>query len=54
VQENESTYTQTEICKAKEAYEFLRCSGYPSPEEAIHLSKMEILLDYQNFQEKTS
>jgi hypothetical protein len=37
VQENESTYTQTEICKAKEAYEFLRCSGYPLPEEAIHL-----------------
>ena len=37
VQENESIYTRTEICPAKEAYEFLKCSGYPSPDEAINL-----------------
>lgn len=37
VQENESIYMRTEIKKAKAAYEFLRCSGYPSPDEAIHL-----------------
>jgi hypothetical protein len=28
---------QPKILKANEAYEFLKCSGYPSPEEAIHL-----------------
>jgi hypothetical protein len=37
VQDNEDLYTHTEVHKAKEAYEFLKCSGYPSPEEAIHL-----------------
>jgi hypothetical protein len=37
VKENESIYMGTEIQKAKEAYEFLKCSGYPSPDEAIHL-----------------
>jgi hypothetical protein len=37
VTENESLYTRSDIKKAKEAYEFLKCSGYPSPDEAIHL-----------------
>jgi hypothetical protein len=37
VQENEDLYTRAEVQRAKEAYEFLKCSGYPSPEEAIHL-----------------
>jgi hypothetical protein len=37
VKENESVYTHAEIKKAKEAYELLKCSGYPSPDEAIHL-----------------
>jgi hypothetical protein len=37
VVENESIYTQSQIKKAKEAYEFLKCSGYPLPDEAIHL-----------------
>jgi hypothetical protein len=37
VKENESLYTRSEIKKAKEAYEFLKCSGYASPNEAIHL-----------------
>jgi hypothetical protein len=37
VQENESIYTRTEIHRAKEAYEFLKCSRYPSPDEAINL-----------------
>jgi hypothetical protein len=37
VKENESIYTRSEVKKAKEAYEFLKCSGYPSPNEAIHL-----------------
>jgi hypothetical protein len=30
-------YTRAEVHKAKTAYEFLKCSGYPSPEEAVHL-----------------
>ena len=33
----ESTYISFEIKKAKEAYEFLKCSGYPLLDEAIHL-----------------
>jgi hypothetical protein len=37
VTENESIYTRSEIKKAKEAYEFIKYSGYPSPDEAIHL-----------------
>ncbi len=37
VEENEEIYTHAEVQKAKEAYEFLKCSGYPSPEEAVHL-----------------
>jgi hypothetical protein len=37
VAENESIYTRSEIKKAKEAYEFHKCSGYPLPDEAIHL-----------------
>ncbi len=37
VKDNETIYTRTEICSAKEVYEFLKCSGYPSPDEAIHL-----------------
>jgi hypothetical protein len=37
VAKNECIYTRSEIKKAKEAYEFLKCSGYPSLDEAIHL-----------------
>jgi hypothetical protein len=37
VEENEEIYTRSEVQKAKAAYEFLKCSGYPSPEEAVHL-----------------
>jgi hypothetical protein len=37
VRENEDIYTRAEVHKAKIAYEFLKCSGYPSPEEAVHL-----------------
>ncbi len=37
VQENESIYSRTDIRWAKEAYEFLNCSGYPSLDEAITL-----------------
>ncbi len=37
VEENEEINTHSEVQKAKEAYEFLKCSGYPSPEEAVHL-----------------
>jgi hypothetical protein len=37
VQENEELYTRAEIQKAKAAFEFLKCSGYPSPDEAMHL-----------------
>jgi hypothetical protein len=37
VMDNESIYTWSEIKRAKEAYELLKCSRYPSPDEAIHL-----------------
>jgi hypothetical protein len=37
VQENEEIYTKAEVQKAKAAFEFLKCSGYPSPDEAMHL-----------------
>jgi hypothetical protein len=37
VQENEEIYTKAEIQKAKAAFEFLKCSGYPSPDEAMYL-----------------
>jgi hypothetical protein len=37
VEQNEEIYTRTEVQKARVAYEFLKCSGYPSPEEAVHL-----------------
>jgi hypothetical protein len=37
VGENEDIYIRSEVHKAKAAYEFLKCSGYPSPEEAGHL-----------------
>ena len=33
----DTVYTRAEVHKAKTAYEFLKCSGYPSPEEAVHL-----------------
>jgi hypothetical protein len=32
ITKNESVYTYTEICKTKEAYEFLKNSGNPSPD----------------------
>jgi len=37
VKENESIFMRSEIKKATEAYEFLKCSGYPSPKKAIYL-----------------
>ncbi len=35
--ENQQLYTKAEIKSAKEAYDFLKNSGYPSQEEAAHL-----------------
>jgi hypothetical protein len=35
--ENEQLYTRAKIKNAKEAYDFLKNSGYPSQEEAIHI-----------------
>ncbi len=35
--ENEQLYTKAEIKSAKEAYDFLKNSGYPSQEEAVHI-----------------
>jgi hypothetical protein len=35
--ENGQLNTKTELKNAKEAYEFLKNSGYPSQEEAVHL-----------------
>jgi hypothetical protein len=40
VQENEDLYTCTEVQRAKEAYEFLKCSGYPSPKEPYIYCRM--------------
>jgi hypothetical protein len=39
VQENEHMYTKEEVRRAKQAqaYEFLKCSGYSSADEAMHL-----------------
>jgi hypothetical protein len=37
VQENEQLYTKEEVRRAKLAHEFIRSSGYPSPEEVVHL-----------------
>jgi hypothetical protein len=30
-------YTKEEVRRAKQLYEFLKCSGYPSADEAMHL-----------------
>jgi hypothetical protein len=37
VHENEQLYTKEEVRRAKLAHEFIRNSGYPSPEEVVHL-----------------
>jgi hypothetical protein len=37
VQENEVLYSKEQVCRAKEAHEFLKNSGYPSLGEAVHL-----------------
>jgi len=37
VRENERMYTKVEVHRAKQAYKFLKCSGYPSVDEAMHL-----------------
>jgi len=37
VQENALVYTKEELRRTKEVYELIRSSGYPSPNEAMHL-----------------
>jgi hypothetical protein len=37
VHENEQVYTREEIYRAKQAYELVKNSGYPSPNEVLHL-----------------
>jgi hypothetical protein len=37
MQENESVYTKEEVCRAKQAYELVKNSEYPSPNEMLHL-----------------
>jgi hypothetical protein len=37
VRENEQVYTRDEVRRTKLAYELVRNSGYPSPNEVIHL-----------------
>jgi hypothetical protein len=37
VQENESVHTKEEVRRAKQAYELVKNSGYPSPSEMLHL-----------------
>jgi hypothetical protein len=37
VRENERMYTKEEVHRAKHVYKFLKCSGYPSADEAMHL-----------------
>jgi histidyl-tRNA synthetase len=43
VRENEALYTKEEVRRAKEAYAFLKNSGYPSESEAAHLLTEEHL-----------
>jgi hypothetical protein len=37
VRENKRMYTKEEVCRAKQAYKFLECSGYLSADETMHL-----------------
>jgi hypothetical protein len=37
VKENEQLYTREEVHRAKGAYELIHNSGYPSPNEVVHL-----------------
>jgi hypothetical protein len=37
VHDNALVYTKEELCRAKEVYELVKNSGYPSPNEALHL-----------------
>jgi hypothetical protein len=37
VRENEAVYTREEVHKAQQVYELVRTSGYPSPNEVLHL-----------------
>jgi hypothetical protein len=37
VRENEHMYTKEEVRRAKQAYKLLKCSSYPSEDEAMHL-----------------
>jgi hypothetical protein len=50
VGENEDIYTRAEVHRAKAAYEFLKCSGFPSQEEAVHLlqdmNRQDIVREY--------
>jgi hypothetical protein len=37
VEENEQAYTKEEVHRAKQAYELVKISGYPSSHEVLHL-----------------
>jgi hypothetical protein len=47
VRESKSIYTHTIICRAKEAYEFLRHVACPYPEDAIYLLQDENVFGLQ-------
>jgi hypothetical protein len=51
--ENEQLYTKTKIKNAKEAYEFLKNSGYPSQEEAAHLHQDGNIFGLHTSRERT-
>jgi len=37
VRENLRPYTKEEVCRAKQAHRFLKCSGYPLADEVMQL-----------------
>lgn len=47
MRERKSIYSHTNICRAKEAYEFLRHVGYQSPKDTINLLQDENMFGLQ-------
>jgi nucleoid-associated protein YgaU len=54
VKEHEERYTKAEVMKAKEAYEMVKNSGYPSIEKAIHRIKNGNIVNLRENLKKTS
>jgi hypothetical protein len=48
VKDNEAEYTKQEVERAREAFAFVKNTGFPSKEEAIHLIKDGNIVDLPN------